>query len=226
MVNQDELKKMAATEALKYIKSGMSVGLGTGSTVKFFLEGLSLLVKDGMKITGVPTSVETARIARTLGITFNDEFTGKIDIDVDGADEIDPSGNLIKGGGGALLREKIVARNSSMVIIIADEMKLKEEFIGAFKVPVEIFPFLHRNTIARIEELGGKCHLRNNGNFVTDNGNLVADCDFGMIKDPARLESMIKLIPGVAEVGIFTSLCDMIILGTPGGHRTIKIKKV
>ena len=113
-----------------------------------------------------------------------------------------------------------------MVIIIADEMKLKEKFIGSFKVPVEIFPYLHRNTIAQIEELGGKCLLRNNGNFVTDNGNFVADCDFGMIKDPAGLESKIKLIPGVAEVGIFTSLCDMIILGTPGGPITIKIKKV
>ena len=226
MANQADLKKMAAVEALKYVKSGMTVGLGTGSTVKYFLEGLAALVSDGLDITGIPTSVETAGIARAIGITVNEEFTGEIDLDVDGADEIDPAGNLIKGGGGALLREKIVARNSGMVIIIADEMKLKEKYLGAFKVPVEIFPYLHKNTVARLEELGGKCRLRNDGDFVTDNGNFVVDCDFGLLKDPARMESMIKLIPGVAEVGIFTSLCDMIILGTPGGPKTITIKRV
>lgn len=217
-------KKSAALEALKLVKDGMVLGLGTGSTVRYFLEGLSILVTKGYNITGIPTSKETARLARNLGISVDENSMGRIDLDVDGADEIDSSGNLIKGGGGALLREKIVAFNSRKVCIIANESKFKTEGLGSFGVPVEVFHFLDRSTKHNLEKIGGKCKLRNNGEFVTDNGNLILDCDFGPIKDPLNLEREIKKIPGVAEVGIFTSITDTVVLGTAEGVKTIKIK--
>lgn len=222
----DEMKKVAATEALKLVKDGMVLGLGTGSTVKYFLDGLGEMVKKGTRITGVPTSEDTARIAREHGIHVDENFTGKIDLDVDGADEIDSQGNLIKGGGGALLREKIVARNSKSVCIIADETKFRQEGLGDFGVPVEVFRFLHQNTLKNIENLGGNCKLRADGAFVTDNGNYVLDCNFGLISKPEELEQKIKMIPGVAEVGIFTSLCDMVVLGTKNGPKVEKIRRV
>lgn len=222
--NAESLKKVAALESLKLVKDGMVLGLGTGSTVKFFLEGLSTLVAKGFKITGVPTSRETATLARNFGIDVDEDFSGNIDLDIDGADEIDSSGNLIKGGGGALLREKIVAFNSRKVCIIADESKYRQAGLGDFGVPVEIFRYLHLNTKRNIEKLGGKCTLRDNGDFVTDNGNLILDCKFGLIPDSTALESSIKKIPGVAEVGIFSGMSNIIILGTPNGARTIKIK--
>lgn len=220
----EALKKTAALESLKSVKDGMVLGLGTGSTVVHLLDGLAKLVKKGVKVTGVPTSKETARRARELGISIDENFTGIIDLDIDGADEIDKAGNMIKGGGGALLREKLVAANSRKVCIIADKYKYKPEGLGKFGVPVEIFPYMHGNTQKNIESLGGKCTLRKNGDFITDNGNLILDCDFGIIEDPPSLEARMKRIPGVAEVGIFTNLCDIVILGTEDGPSTIKIK--
>lgn len=224
MVNEAESqKKSAANEALRLVKDGMVLGLGTGSTVKYFLEGLSLLVARGLDVVGVPTSKETARIARNMGITVDENHIGSIDLDVDGADEVDADGNLIKGGGGALLREKVVASNSKQVCIIADESKYKEEGLGKFGVPVEIFKFLHENTRRNVEKLGGKCKLRGNGEFQTDNGNLIIDCDFGHISDPKDLETRVKMISGVAEVGIFTELSDIIILSTKSGIKKLEI---
>lgn len=223
-ISSEELKKLAATEALKLVRDGMVLGLGTGSTVKHFLDGLSVLVSRGFKITGVPTSRETARIARNYGIEIDEDFSGLIDLDVDGADEVDPEGNLIKGGGGALLREKVVASNSREVCIIADESKYKEKGLGDFGVPVEVFGFMHLNTTRNIEKLGGKCELRASGEFKTDNGNLILDCSFGIIENPAELERKIKMIPGVAEVGIFTSLCHTLIVGTEEGARVRRMK--
>lgn len=220
----ESLKKIAAEESLNLITDGMVLGLGTGSTVKFFLEGLSRMVRNGLKVVGVPTSKGTADMARKLGINVDEEYTGIIDLDIDGADEIDSNGNLIKGGGGALLREKLVAYNSKRVCIIADQYKFKEQGLGGFGVPIEVFPYMHQNTKRNVEKLGGKCTLRKNGEFVTDNGNLILDCNFGRIDNPAELALRIKAIPGVGEVGIFTGLCDLIILGGPDGARTIKIK--
>lgn len=223
--NLESLKKIAAVESLKLVHDGMVLGLGTGSTVKYFLEGLSQMVRDGLNVTGVPTSKATAKLARDLGITVDEDFSGMIDLDVDGADEIDGEGNLIKGGGGALLREKLVAYNSKKVCIIADQYKFKEHGLGDFGVPVEIFPYLSVNTLKNVEKLGASCTLRQNGGFVTDNGNLILDCRFGRIENPERLSTKIKTIPGVAEVGIFTKLCHLVILGGPDGPRTIKIEK-
>ncbi len=221
---QEQLKRTAAFEALKLVRDDMVLGLGTGSTVKYLLDGLSDLIKNGYKITGVPTSKDTARRARELGIHVVEDYSGLIDLDIDGADEIDKAGNLIKGGGGALLREKVVAANSNKICIIADDTKYKPEGLGKFGVPVEIFPFMHQNTLQNVEKLGGKCTLRKEGNFVTDNGNYILDCDFGIIGNPPELESKLKKIPGVAEVGIFTGLCNIIILGTKNGPSTINIK--
>lgn len=221
--NQDSLKKMAATESLKLVEDGMVLGLGTGSTVSYLLEGLSKLIGDGYKIIGVPTSKDTANKARDLGIAIDEGYSGTIDLDIDGADEIDSKGNLIKGGGGALLREKIVAANSLKICIIADESKYRPEGLGKFGVPIEVFRYMNKNTLHNIEKLGGKCTLRDNGNFVTDNGNYILDCDFGIISDPPELEIKLKRIPGVAEVGIFTGLCNIIILGTRNGPRSIEI---
>ena len=220
--NGDNLKRSAAEEALKLVKDGMVLGLGTGSTVKFFLFGLSEMVKEGISITGVPTSVETAKLARDLGIKIDENYPGKIDLDVDGADEADSGGHLIKGGGGALLREKIVAHNSGKVCIIVDESKFKSK-IGKFGVPIEIFGYQHANTQKNIEKLGAKCILRKQGEFKTDNGNLVLDCDFGIIENPEKLEILIKTIPGVAEVGLFNGLCHTLLIGTAAGVKRIDI---
>lgn len=221
---QEYLKKIAAMESIKMVEDGMILGLGTGSTVRYLLDGIADLVKNGYKLVGVPTSKETAGHAVELGIPVDENFAGTIDLDIDGADEIDVNGNLIKGGGGALLREKIVAANSRKICIIADQTKYKEEGLGKFGVPVEIIPYMHGNTQKNVEKLGGKCKLRKDGNFVTDNGNLILDCDFGIIENPPDLEAKLKSIPGVAEVGIFTNLCDIVILGTASGPSTIKIK--
>ena len=220
--NGDNLKRSAAEEALKLVKDGMVLGLGTGSTVKFFLFGLSEMVKEGLSVTGVPTSVETAKLARNLGIKIDENYSGEIDFDVDGADEVDSSGHLIKGGGGALLREKIVARNSRKVCIIVDESKFKSK-IGKFGVPIEIFSYQYANTKKNIEKLGAKCILWKQGEFKTDNGNLVLDCDFGLIENPEKLEIFIKTIPGVAEVGLFNGLCHTLLIGTTEGVKRIDI---
>ncbi len=220
--DENHLKRAAAEEALNLVKDGMILGLGTGSTVKFFLEGLSKLVKNGLKVKGVPTSKETARLGRELGIEIDENYEGTIDLDIDGADEVDSYGHLIKGGGGALLREKLVAYNSKEVCIIVDKSKFKDQ-IGGFGVPIEIFDYLHSNTQKNIEKLGAKCSLRKQGEFITDNGNLILDCDFGPIQEPENLEVSIKKIPGVAEVGLFNGLCHKIIIGTSDGIKKLDV---
>lgn len=225
VLSQDDLKKSAAEEALTLVSDGMILGLGTGSTVKFFLHGLSRMVSGGLKIKGVPTSVETARLGRELGIEIDESYEGVIDLDVDGADEADSRGHLIKGAGGALLREKIVAYNSRKVCIIVDQSKFKEK-IGESAVPVEIFQYLHATTKNNIEKLGGKCTYRRNGDFVTDNGNLILDCHFGPIGDPEKLEQSIRNIPGVAEVGLFNSLCHILVIAASEGIKKLEIGQV
>ncbi|HLH86682.1 MAG TPA: ribose-5-phosphate isomerase RpiA [Thermoplasmataceae archaeon] len=216
-------KKNAALEALKFVTSGMIVGLGTGSTVRFFLDGLGKAVRRGIKVRCVATSRITESIAKSNGIEILDSLTELIDLTVDGADEIDRYGNLIKGGGGALLREKIVAANSKRLFIIADHTKLKDR-LGSFKVPVEVFPFLDRLTKAKLEALNGKCYLREG--FITDNGNLIYDCDFGLIERPEELEGKIKNIPGVAEVGIFTNLHPVVLIGDGESVRELKLLNI
>lgn len=217
-------KKSAAKEAVKLIKDGMIVGIGTGSTVNYFIEELGKRVASGLKVKGVSSSMRSSDLARGYGIEIVDNFQGYMDIDVDGADQVDGNGNLIKGGGGALLREKIVAYNSRNVCIIVDSQKMAGDKFGTFPLPVEVTPYFASGTIKHIEKLGAQCKLRQNGNFVTDNGNLIADCEFGQIRDPGNLEKMIRSIPGVVEVGLFVGMASEIIVGSENSARIIKLK--
>ena len=212
---KEELKKQAAQRAVEFVRDGQIVGLGTGSTTKFAIEGLGERVKQGLKITGVPTSLGSERMAKELGIPLVDlnEVT-RIDIDIDGADETDGDFNMIKGGGGALTREKLVALAAERVIIIVDESKLVERLGHSWPVPVEVLPFAWNMSARLLTELGSTPRLREkDGNvFVTDNGNYILDCAFGLIADAPALEKKIKQLPGVVEVGLFIGLCHTLVI--------------
>ena len=223
-VTPEEMKKAAAIEALKLVRDGMVLGIGTGSTVNYFIDALKDLVAQGVRIRGVATSIESSERARAAGVNVEEDYAGNVDLDVDGADEMDGSGNLVKGGGGALLREKIVAYNSRNVCIIADESKLKENGIGTFRVPVEVLPCLNQMTRNQVEKIGGICIFRENGKYRTDNGNMVMDCDFGIIKNPPEMERKIKMIPGVMEVGLFSNLATLAIVAGQDDLRTLNFK--
>jgi ribose 5-phosphate isomerase A len=223
-VTPEEMKKVAATEALKLVRDGMILGIGTGSTVNYFIDALKDLIAQGVRIRGVATSIDSSERARAAGVNVEEDYAGTVDLDVDGTDEMDGSGNLVKGGGGALLREKIVAYNSRNVCIIADESKFKENGIGTFRIPVEVLPYLYQMTRNQVEKIGGICIFRENGKYRTDNGNMVMDCDFGIIKDPPEMERKIKMIPGVIEVGLFANLATMAIVAGQDGVRTVNFK--
>jgi ribose 5-phosphate isomerase A len=198
-------KKAAAEKAVENIASDMIVGLGTGSTAFWAIQKIGERVREGLKIKAVATSVQSETLARELGIpiiAFSE--IDAIDLTIDGADEIDGHGNLIKGGGGALLREKIVAHNSKALHIVADHNK-KVDSLGKFPLPVEIFPFGYELTLKNLQRLARSVTMRKSGDkfFVTDNGNFIADGDFFPIVDPASLDLQLKSIPGVAETGLF-----------------------
>jgi ribose 5-phosphate isomerase A len=212
-------KQAAAHKAVAYIKNGMIVGLGTGSTAFWAIQYLAEKVQQGLRVTAIATSDETEKIARQCGIAVVElDTVDHIDIDIDGADEIDGEMNLIKGGGGALLREKIVAAASREFIVIADNSK-QVEVLGNFPLPVEIVPFGWRHTAAQLAALG--CHTllreREAKTFITDNGNYILDCHFSSITDPATLEQRINNIPGVVESGLFVKMARRIILGYSDG---------
>lgn len=208
-------KQLAAEKSIDFIKDGMTIGLGTGSTVFFLVNKLAELVKQGLNITCVSTSSQTSNLADSLGIkisNFNDiDF---IDLTIDGTDEVDKNLNGIKGGGGALLFEKIVASASKKVIWIADSSKYVSQ-LGKFPLPVEIISFGSNQLLKRIDELGFKPQPRKNGNdnFITDSGNLIIDLHLNKIEDSLELEKKIKLIPGVVEVGLFNNIADTLIIG-------------
>lgn len=216
-------KKASALEALKYVHSNMKLGLGTGSTTKYFIDGLGELIKSGKvtDITGVPTSFRTADMARSYGIKIENNLEG-IEIDFDGADEFDGSGNLIKGGGGALVREKIVAYNSEKVYIIADHSKFSEK-LHNFPLPVEVLPFMEDVTKKNIVKLGCEATFRDGKKFKSDNGNYILDCKFD--STDIALESKIKMIPGVVEVGIFSGLATKVFMGENDKCRIIDFSK-
>ncbi len=213
---KDELKMRAAERAVEFVRDGMIIGLGTGSTTKFAIEGIGRLVKSGMKLTGVPTSITSERMANDLGIPLADlnEVSG-IDIDIDGADEIDSAFNMIKGGGGALTREKLVAYASKQVIIVVDKEKLVERLGKSWAVPVEVLPFAWKMSARLLTDLGSKPLLREREGkvFETDNGNYILDCAFGLIEDAPALEREIKQLPGIVEVGLFIGLCHKVVIG-------------
>jgi ribose 5-phosphate isomerase A len=227
----DALKRQAAARALEHVRDGMKLGLGTGSTAKHFVELLGEKVRAGMNIIGVPTSEATRADAQRCGIplTTLDEID-RLDLTVDGADEIDPALNLIKGGGGALLREKIVAAASDRMIVIADETKWVDA-LGRFPLPVEVVPFglaATRRAMARaFAEIGvsGQMAVRKGKDghvFVTDGGHWIVDAHLGRITDAPRLASLLSLIPGVVEHGLFIGLASTAVLAGAHGIRVVE----
>lgn len=224
-MEREELKKLAGEEVVKYIKDEMVVGLGTGSTVEYTLRKLGEKIKGGLKIQGIPTSIHTKRIANEekIPLTTLDE-NPEIDITIDGADEVDSYLNLIKGGGGALTREKIIAFNSKKVIIVIDDSKVVKALGIDFPLPVEVVKFGWTSTKKTLEGFDCEVKLReimDNEPFITDNGNYILDCEFEKIENPEKLEMDINLIPGVVENGLFIGLVNEVIVGSKGGVMTL-----
>lgn len=223
----DKAKQLAAERAIEFVKDGQIVGLGTGSTARFAIEGIAAKVREGLSITGVATSLATERMAEGLGITLTslNEVTA-IDITIDGADEVDGSFNMIKGGGGALTREKLVALASTKRVIIVDDRKLVLTLGESWPVPVEVLQFAWTRSALMLNALGGAAELRRSGQnpFETDNGNYIMDCRFGPISNPSELEKSINLIPGVVECGLFIGIADTLVIGFDD-HVEIKERK-
>ncbi|HVZ68389.1 MAG TPA: ribose-5-phosphate isomerase RpiA [Rhizomicrobium sp.] len=226
------LKRAAAAKALDYVENNMKLGLGTGSTAEAFLEVLAPRVRGGLNIIGVATSNRTAERARSLGITVAElDQVGDLDLVVDGADEADADLNLIKGGGGAHLIEKIVATSSRKMIVIADESKLVKR-LGKFPLPVEVVQFGHATTARRITEAARKLRreiapvlrIKDGAPFVTDSGNYIYDCLFKSIVNPAKLATALSIIPGVVEHGLFVGIASTLILARVSGVEVIEKK--
>ncbi len=213
-------KRAAAERALELVRPGTTVGLGTGTTARYFIDGLASRVRNGLKVQAVVTSLESRAQAEAGGIPVTERIDGRLDLAVDGADEIDPAVNCVKGRGGALLREKIVAHASHRFILVADENKLVGR-LGRGAVPVEILPFLWEATSRSIESLGGQPELRIAAGvpFRTDNGNLILDTSFGNV-DPA-LSVALNGIPGVIEHGLFFGMAKAAIIGCAAGIRIL-----
>ena len=226
MADVEELKRLAGIEACKFVKSGMKVGLGTGSTIKHTVIELGRrMAEEGLEIVGVPTSLATEKLATEVGIPLVvlSEING-LDIVIDGADEYDSKFQLIKGGGAALLREKIVAQESSAMVVVADDRK-KVNTLGAFPLPIEVTPFSHEATVrslSRLLDCRVNIRMAGDGPVITDNGNMIADAHTGpTISDPESTESDILLIAGVVQVGLFNNMCDAVVLAGSNGVETV-----
>ena len=224
----DTAKFVAAKRAVEFVEDGMRVGMGTGSTAAWMVRCLGELVQEkGLKITGVPTSTRTAELARQVGIeVISLDEARWLDVTIDGTDEFDADLCLIKGGGGALLQEKIVATASDQMIVIADPSK-QVEHLGAFPLPVEVIPFGWQTTKALIEEmlvsmdvLGQTATLRMNGDaaYVTDEGNHIVDLHLTRIGNPRQLSLVLNQVPGVVENGLFIDICDIVVSGHADGR--------
>ena len=225
-----EKKILAAQKAFEYVEDGMKLGLGTGSTADEFTKILSDNVKNGLDVVCVPTSENTKDLAESLNIPLASlENLNFLDLTVDGADEVDGDLSLLKGGGGALLREKIIAFNSKKMIVIADDTK-KVSKLGEFRLPIELIKFEHKITINRVleklENIGypGTAELRViNGNpFTTDSENLIYDLSIGLIEEPAIIDNLLNSIPGVVENGLFVDMANIVIIGEQNGVKIIE----
>ncbi|PRY94698.1 ribose-5-phosphate isomerase [Hasllibacter halocynthiae] len=223
----DRAKFIAARRACDYVEDGMKVGLGTGSTAAWMVRQLGEMVReDGLRIKGVPTSSRTAHLARETGIEVISLDEAKwLDLTIDGADEFDGDLALIKGGGGALLQEKIVATASDRMVVIADAAK-EVQALGAFPLPVEVVPFgwqttkaLVEETLAGVDVLGREATLRISGDgpYVTDEGNYILDLALRRIGNPWQTSLVLNQIPGVVENGLFVDVCDVVVIGRPDG---------
>lgn len=218
-------KRVAGERAIEFVEDGMVLGLGTGSTVHWMVERLGALVKEGLRVRCVPTSRRTEEQARSLNIplvTFAD--VRQLDLTIDGADEIGPGLALIKGGGGALVREKLVASASRRMIVIADATK-RVAVLGKFPLPVEVVPFAWEVTAQRVASLDCAPTLRRaegDTPYVSDNGNYILDCDCGDIDDPAKLERDLKLLTGVVECGLFVGLAHLAVIAGAKGLEIVE----
>jgi len=224
LAEQEALKQAAAEKALELVRDGMLVGLGSGSTVRYFTEGVGRLVAGGMRVRGVPTSRATAALAAELGIPVVEDLVGPIDLAVDGADEVDPSLGLIKGRGGALFREKLVAAAAKRFVAVVDESKVVDRLGTGALLPVEVLPFLWRTTAERLARLctGLKVRGGEEEPYVTDNGNLILDLSFEAgIEDAAELASALKGATGVVEHGLFLGMTDSCIVAGAEGPRVL-----
>jgi ribose 5-phosphate isomerase A len=221
MLSTNEIKQKAGAHAAQLVKPNMTIGIGTGSTAHWFITALAKRIKDGLLCRCVPTSQATKLLATELQIPLvelNDVL--KIDLDIDGADEIDPQLNLIKGGGGALLQEKMIAAASAQVIIIADSSKWVTQ-LGAFPLPVEVVPYGWKQVQQHIQSANNiTVQLRNKNNkpFITDHGHYILDCHYKKIENPKQLSVELNMIPGVVENGLFIKMAASAIIGFPDGR--------
>ncbi len=228
MVWREAAKKRAAVEAVKLVKDGSIIGLGAGSTVAYAVEELGRRIREEhLRIMAVPSSNQTSQIAMECGVplTTLDEHPN-LDLDIDGADQIDADLNLIKGMGGALTKEKIVASSSKALVIIADGTKLTDALGRNQPLPVEVLPFALLHVTSKIQALGGQPTLKmskdGSGPFVTDNGNSILNVDFGIITNPTHLNQQLKRISGVIETGLFLGMADVAYVGTETGVKVLR----
>jgi ribose 5-phosphate isomerase A len=221
----DQEKEAAARASLRFVRDGDIVGLGTGSTAAYAVRLLGERVRAGLKIRGIPTSSQTRELATSLGIplTTFDEVQ-EINVTIDGADEVDPQLCLTKGGGGALLREKIVASASRQLVIIADSSK-QVPMLGKFPLPIEVIAFAQPVVKKKIEALGASVKLRqsNGSPFVTDEGHHILDCSFGQIPDPPALARRLSDMPGVVEHGLFINMASVVLIAR--GHEVTELRR-
>jgi len=220
MLSSDDIKKLAGIHAAQFVQPGMTIGIGTGTTAYWCIMELGKRVKEGLSFRAVPTSAHTKLLAASQDIALlelND--TSSLDLTIDGADEIDPQLQLIKGGGGALLQEKMVAAASKQLSIIADHTKMVTQ-LGRFPLPVEIIPYGSnqvKKQVAQLYSIEAVVRVKNGQPFITDHGHNILDCHFGKIKDAAALNSALHQIPGVVETGLFINMATRVIVGYPDG---------
>ncbi len=219
-------KETAAREAVKYVEDGMVVGLGSGSTANIAIKLIGERIKEeGMEIIGIPTSVASDLLGRAVGIKIGElDDHRQVDMTIDGADEVDGELNLVKGLGGALVREKMVAASTRVEMIVVDGSKLVDHLCQKCPLPVEIVKFSSKTTMRRLAALGCEPVVRTTDGkpFVTDNGNIIADCRFDRIDDPRSMEATINLIPGVVDNGLFVGLASKVIVGSEDGVRILE----
>ncbi|PAV30918.1 ribose 5-phosphate isomerase A [Virgibacillus profundi] len=226
MLNEkDKVKKLVGEASVEYIKDGMNIGLGSGSTVYWMVKKLGKLVEVGLDIKGIPSSNQTAEWAEQFGVSLTDfSHVKQLDLTIDGADEVDQDFQLIKGGGGALFREKVIAAAAKELIIIVDKSKMVTQ-LGKYPLPIEVLPFGWQMTANEISRLGCVPQVRKKagGPVVTDNGNYILDCPFKLISNPRKLDEELKRIVGVVETGLFIGMADKIIVGDGDGIRTMNV---
>jgi ribose 5-phosphate isomerase A len=226
MADLERMKQLACQRAAQEVQDGMVLGLGTGSTVYYFLQELGRMVREGIHVTGVPTSIRTAELATQLAIpltTLDDQ--PHLDLAVDGADEVDANLNLVKGAGGALLREKIIAASADRFVVVVDDGKVVTQLGERYPLPVEVVPFGHNPAIRALEGLGARVTLRRGTDgqtWVSDNGNYILDCHFGPMPDPVALQKELLAIPAVVDSGLFLHMTEMAIVGQADGVRLLQ----